>query len=149
MTIALHHAAICTTDVERSLAFWRDGIGLTQQFDLAFEGDWRTLFGSETNDLRSIFLGDPDAPDAGLVELVVFDGAGPRPTATPGPHAGFFLLSFARDVDDTLQRLARLGLDDDVRRIDQPVPDGTSVPMAVVTAPDGVLVELIGTLERP
>jgi glyoxylase I family protein len=31
-----------------------------------------------------------------------------------------------------------------VRRISVPAPAGTTVPMAVITAPDGVLVELIG-----
>ena len=39
----LHHAAICTTDIEGGLAFWRDGLGLEVMMDHCFEGDWPTL----------------------------------------------------------------------------------------------------------
>ena len=28
--LGVHHSAICTADVERSLRFWRDGLGLRQ-----------------------------------------------------------------------------------------------------------------------
>ena len=44
----------------------------------------------------------------------------------------------------TLTALADLGFTEGVRRISMPTPDGRSVAMAVITAPDGVLVELIG-----
>ncbi len=57
------------------MRFWRDGLGLTELFDHTFTGDWPELFGAKTDRLRSIFLGDPRTPDAGIVELVVFDGA--------------------------------------------------------------------------
>jgi hypothetical protein len=53
-------------------------------------------------------------------------------------------LSLERDVESTLDMLASLGFDDGVRRIAMPAPGGKTVPMAVITAPDGVLVELIG-----
>lgn len=54
------------------------------------------------------------------------------------------MLSLERDVESTLDMLASLGFDDGVRRIAMPAPGGKTVPMAVITAPDGVLVELIG-----
>jgi hypothetical protein len=69
---------------------------------------WPELFGAKTDRLRSIFLGDPQTPDSGIVELAA--------------------LAFA----------------DGVRRITVAAPAGKTVPMAVITAPDGVLVELIG-----
>jgi catechol 2,3-dioxygenase-like lactoylglutathione lyase family enzyme len=68
----IHHTAIVTTDVERSMRFWCDGLGFTELFDHTFTGDWPTLFNARTDRLRSIFLGDPNAPDTGLVELVQF-----------------------------------------------------------------------------
>ena len=68
----IHHTAIVTADVERSMRFWCDGLGFTELFDHTFTGDWRTLFNARTDRLRSIFLGDPNAPDTGLVELVQF-----------------------------------------------------------------------------
>ncbi|HZQ30193.1 MAG TPA: VOC family protein [Mycobacterium sp.] len=133
-----------TSDVERSMRFWRDGIGLTELFDQTFTGDWPTLFGAQTDRLRSIFLGDPARPDSGIVELVTFDGASVASNPTDGPAFGFFLLSLERDVDATLAGLAELGFDEGVRRISMPAPGGKTVAMAVITAPDDVRVELIG-----
>lgn len=142
--LGVHHAAICTADVEQSLRFWRDGLGLTELFDHTFRGDWPELFAARSDQLRSIFLGDPQTPDTGIVELVVFEGAGDAPDPPSGPRHGFFLLSLHRDVDATLSRLAALGFTDGVRRIGVAAPAGATVAMAVITAPDGVLVELIG-----
>jgi len=142
--LGVHHTAICTDDVERSMRFWRDGLGLTELFDHSFTGHWPELFGAKTDRLRSIFLGDPRTPDAGIVELVVFDGADDAPAPPGRPRHGFFLLSLQREVDETLSALKALGFADGVHRITMPAPAGKTVPMAVITAPDGVLVELIG-----
>ena len=144
---ALHHTAIVTANIALSLRFWRDGLGLTQFLDHTFSGDWPALFDADTDTLRSVFLGDPDQPDGGIVELVQFvggsDHAGGEPPAGP-PRPGFFLVSLERDVDENLSALASLGFTEGVRRITMPAPGGKSVEMAVLTAPDGVLVELIG-----
>jgi catechol 2,3-dioxygenase-like lactoylglutathione lyase family enzyme len=140
----IHHAAICTADVRRSTKFWCDGLGFTELFDHTFTGDWPELFGAETDRLRSIFLGDPQTPDTGIVELVELSGADQALPVAGKPRHGFFLLSLQRDVDQTLAALNALGFTDGVRRITMPAPGGKTVPMAVITAPDGVLVELIG-----
>jgi catechol 2,3-dioxygenase-like lactoylglutathione lyase family enzyme len=140
----IHHSAIVTADVEAAMRFWRDGLGFTELFDYTFTGDWPRLFGAATDQLRSIFLGDPEFPDTGIVELVVLGGAQPSVAQLDAPACGFFLLSLQRDVDKSLARLADLGFDDGVRRIVMPAPGGKKVAMAVVTAPDGVRVELIG-----
>jgi catechol 2,3-dioxygenase-like lactoylglutathione lyase family enzyme len=143
----IHHIAIVTTDVERSMQFWCDGLGFTWLFDHTFTGDWSTLFNARTDKLRSVFLGDPDTPDTGIVELVQFEDAIPGASPPDGPAFGFLLLSLQRDVDVTLAGLAALGFGDGVRRIEMPAPGGKVVAMAVVTAPDGVRVELIGPPE--
>jgi glyoxylase I family protein len=96
-----------------------------------------------------VFLGDPDSPDAGIVELVTFDAGGAdgdrrgAPSPAP-PRPGFFLLSFFVDVDATMARLAALGFGEPARRIRVPSPGG-HVDMVTVRDPDGVLVELVGT----
>lgn len=140
----IHHTAIVTADVERSRRFWCAGLGLAELMDFTFRGDWPTLFGAATDELRSVFLGDPETPDTGIVELVQFDGAATAPPAPPGPRHGFFLVSLEREVEPTLAMLAELGFTDGVRRIAMPAPGGRTVAMAVITAPDGVVVELIG-----
>jgi catechol 2,3-dioxygenase-like lactoylglutathione lyase family enzyme len=140
----IHHTAIVTADVVRSRRFWCDGLGLAELMDYTFRGDWPTLFGAASDELRSVFLGDPATPDSGIVELVVFDGADAGVAPPASPRCGFFLVSLERDVEPTLATLAGLGFGDGVRRISMPGPGGTTVAMAVITAPDGVLVELIG-----
>ena len=83
--------------------------------------------------------------DTGIVELVrARDQYATAPAPSDVPAFGFFLLSLQRDVDATLATLAGLGFDDGVRRIEMPAPGGKKVAMAVITAPDGVRVELIG-----
>ncbi|WP_156766123.1 hypothetical protein [Mycobacterium sp. E342] len=47
------------------------------------------------------------------------------------------------DVNETLATLA-MGFADGVHRITVPAAGGKTVPMAVITSPDSVLVELIG-----
>lgn len=134
----VHHTALVVTDVEASLRFWRDGLGFVETMDATFEGDWPTLFDAPTPQLRSIFLGDPEQPDSGIVELVDFGptiGTGPAPAA---PATGFFLVSVYCDVDATLARLAELDLGGEPRRI-----ESYGVTMVVVTDPTGVRVELI------
>jgi catechol 2,3-dioxygenase-like lactoylglutathione lyase family enzyme len=62
----------------------------------------------------------------------------------PQPQLGFFLLSFYVDVDETLARLAALGLGGEPRRIAVEGMADQHVPMATVRDPDGVIIELIG-----
>ena len=135
----IHHAAICTRDVETSLQFWRDGLGFVVMMDRSFEGDWPTLFGAQTESLRSIFLGDPADPDSGIVELVDFGSDLGSPLLANGPALGFFLLSVFTDLSASLARLDAIGLGGGPRRT---ITAG--VQMAVVHDPNGVRVELIG-----
>lgn len=136
---SVHHSAICVRDVEESLRFWRDGLGFTVLMDERFHGDWPALLRAPGNDLRSVFLGDPASPAAGIVELV---DLGPLDDPPPADTArtGFLLLSLMTDVGTALDRLAALGLGGTPRRIEV-----AGVAMAVVQDPDGVLVELIDT----
>lgn len=143
--LGVHHAAICTANVENSLRFWRGGLGLTEFFDHAFTGDRPELFGANSNQLHSIFLGDPQAPDCGIVELVELFGADAALPAPGAPRHGFFLLSPQRVADAILSVLWVLGFTDAVGRISMPAPAGKAIPIAGITAPDGALVKSIGT----
>jgi catechol 2,3-dioxygenase-like lactoylglutathione lyase family enzyme len=145
MAVKCHHSAICVRDFAASLRFYTEGLGLELLWENEFDGDWPTLFGARQPRLHSAFLGDPGVADAGIVELVEFAGGMEDGTSQgPAPQLGFFLLSFYVDVDETLTRLAELGLGGEPRRIAVDGMDGAKVPMAVVRDPDGVVVELIG-----
>ena len=141
MVTKVHHVALCTTDVAGSLRFWRDGLGFEQTMDKSFDGEWEVLFDAGSGTLRSIFLGDPADPTAGVVELVDFGTELPDGSSPPAPARGFFLISVNVALDAALERLAALGLGGEPRRIRH-----RGVGMAVVTDPNGVRVELI---DRP
>jgi catechol 2,3-dioxygenase-like lactoylglutathione lyase family enzyme len=138
----VHHSAIGTVDVEASLAFWRDGLGFSVLMDQEFAGDWPTLFGGSATSLRSVFLGDAAAPEAGVVELV--EMAPLLGSSDPGdPAVGFFLLSLFADLDRVLPRLAALGVGGTPRQIAV-----GGVRLAVVHDPNGVRVELMDNPAR-
>jgi catechol 2,3-dioxygenase-like lactoylglutathione lyase family enzyme len=138
----VHHSAVIVSDIEESVRFYRDGLGLEVLMDSEFLGDWPRLFGASSDRLRSVFLGDAADASAGIVELVTFsDGANQAP-GRAAPHHGFLLLSLYVDVDATVARLAELG-HGEVRRIEVAGPSGP-VAMATVRDPDGVLIELVG-----
>ena len=147
---AIHHSVVVVGDLEASLRFYRDGLGLDVLQDRYVEGDWPGLFDAPARGLRAVFLGDPHVPDdhAGVLELNVFDGdvpAGPPPSP---PKTGFFLLSFFVDVEATLSRLAALALGGPPRRVSQPTPNGP-ITIATVRDPDGTLVLLTpGSITR-
>jgi glyoxylase I family protein len=134
----VHHSAIGTRDVAASLMFWRDGLGFEVQMDATFEGDWPHLFGGTSTTLRSVFLGDPEHPDSGVVELVEMADMAPPCDEVVEPRAGFFLLSLFADLDDVLSRLATLGVGGTPR-----IVTVSEVRLAVVTDPNGVRVELM------
>ena len=147
---AIHHTVVVVRDIEVSLRFYRDGLGLGLLQDRQVEGDWPDLVDAPSRSLRAVFLGDARVPDnnAGVLELNVFDGdvpAGPPPAP---PRTGFFLLSFFVDVEVTLSRLADLGLGGLPRRVTQPTPNGP-ITIAIVRDPDGLLVLLTpGSITR-
>jgi len=134
----IHHTAICVSDLEASLVFWRDGLGLQPFMDREFDGDWPTLFGVDSTHLHAIFLGDPTDPDAGIIELIVVGDGNPSWTGPPKPSSaqGFFLVSLYVDHDIVLPRLAEL--DVEVRSIEV-----SGVRLAVAIDPDGIMVELM------
>jgi catechol 2,3-dioxygenase-like lactoylglutathione lyase family enzyme len=139
----IHHSAIVTRDLEASLAFWRDGLGLGVLMDHSFEGPWPPLFGAASTTLHSVFLGEKGEPDSGIVELVVIEGTAPPPPANAGPAEGFFLLSLYADLDVVLPRLAALGIGGEPR-----VEAVGPVRLAVIVDPNGVRVELMDDAAR-
>jgi glyoxylase I family protein len=141
---AIHHSVVVVRDLDTSLRFYRDGLGLDVLVDREVEGDWPGLFGGPSRRLRVAFLGDATVPDvtAGVLELNAFVG-GDVPTGYSPSHptTGFFMLSYFVDVEATLKRLADLDLGCPPRRVAQATPSG-DITIALVRDPDGVRVLL-------
>ena len=144
----IDHAGICPADIDESLRFYRDGIGLEVLFDVTLTADIAPLLGEHTEKVRTIFLGDRDKPEAGAVELVDLgqtDRSEPRsaePAADGLPRRGLFLISFHVPVDATLARLASMGFGGTPRKM--PTMNGNW--SATVVDPDGTVVELLDDL---
>lgn len=131
-------------DLDRSLRFYRDGVGLSVISQNEFEADMDALFDAPSQTLRSVFLGDPKRTDAGTIELVHLDRA-PAPDPVARPVApGFLFVAFMVDVVAAVARLEDLGMACDLRRVDVPVGN-----IATLLDPDGVRVELIDTEPVP
>lgn len=133
--VLINHAAIVPRDLERSLRFYTDGLGLEILVDVEVEGPFRRMFGSPEDEMHAIILGDPAKPDDGRLELVSYPGGAPDMAEGTG---AFFLLSFMVDVAETVARLEELGLADQVQ-----VEDRGGRLLGAVRDPDGILVELI------
>ena len=139
----IHHSVLVVGDLEASLRFYRDGLGLDLLRDQRVEGSWPDLFDAPSSSLRAVFLGDARIPDgqAGVLELNTFGAdvaAGPSSSAR---RTGFLMLSFFVDVETTLERLASMGLGGEPRRVVQQTPNGP-MTLATVRDPDGSLVLL-------
>jgi catechol 2,3-dioxygenase-like lactoylglutathione lyase family enzyme len=135
---------VVVRDLDTSLRFYRDGLGLDVLLDREVEGDWPGLFDGPSRILRAVFLGDANVPDvtAGVLELNSFVGADvPTGLSPPRPTTGFFMLSYFVDVEVTLERLAELGVAGPVRRVTQATANG-EITIAIVRDPDGVRVLL-------
>ena len=146
----IHHSVVVVGDLEASLRFYRDGLGLDLLLDRQVEGDWPDLLAAPSRRVRAVFLGEAGVPDdhAGVLELNVFDGHVPEGPPPKPPSTGFLMLSFVVDVEATLGRLAALGLGGPPRRITQLTPRGP-ITLVTVRDPDGLLILLTpGSITR-
>jgi glyoxylase I family protein len=147
---AIHHTVLAVRDLDASLTFYRDGIGLEVLADREVEGEWPALFGAPSRRLRAVFLGDPQMDDvySGVLELNAFEGDVRVSAPASGPTTGLYMVSFFVDVEATIARLAELGLGRERRRVAQPTPYGP-LTIATVVDPDGVFVLLTpGSITR-
>ena len=122
----MHHAGVCVRDIEASLRFYRDGLALTVLADKVLNADLHALLGVHTESVRTVFLGDAEHPDSGIVELLDLGvpGIADQEPQAGLPARGVFLLSLQVDVQAVLARLAGMGLGGTPRVM--PTPGGGS-----------------------
>jgi len=112
MTISLHYAPITVTDVDESIGFYRDALGLTVRGDVANGGfRWVTL-GSDDQPSVEIVLSQPhagrsEADGDALQELLTKGSLGP-------------IVFASDDVDGAFERMRESGAEVLQEPIDQP-----------------------------
>jgi len=136
--VHVHHATLFVGDVERSLCFYRDGLGMTVLMDRESESDWPALFGVESTRLRAVFLGDPDRPQLVQLELLMFAkpvASSPQRRRRRRQQSWWHTTSTSRPCCPG-RRNTTAG---DVPRIT--LPGGNAI--VIVRDPDGIMLELI------
>ena len=143
MTYTPSHVGICVSDLDRSLEFYRDGLG----FELADRFD---LDGTKTPDLlRSLEIDDATTVISQMivngpmkVELLHYPGRTSRGTpSTSRGLRGLTHLSFiVEDVDEAAARLVEHG-----GTILTDTRSSVGVEIVFLTDPDGTRIELMTT----
>jgi glyoxylase I family protein len=134
------HIGLCVSDVERSVAFYRDALGFAPVHELRVEGEPSdSLLRLRDVKLHAVYL----ERDGFRIELLHY--ASPRsPAKAPAREMndlGFTHLSvIVESIDEALSRLERAGA---------PPEPGTRIEIgghvvaAMVRDPDGLLIELV------
>ncbi len=137
----LSHIGICVTDLEASVAFYRDGLGFAELSRLEVSGpEPDQLLELKDVELRVVYL----ERDGTRIELLRFDS--PGPTGGPGPHPlnqlGLTHLSFrVASLDEAIALVeSRGGRVLAGTRIQNPRYETSAV---FVTDPDGLRIELL------
>jgi len=132
------HITVRVSDMERSLAFYRDGLGLRVIFDVKLEGaGLEAVTGAPGAKGRMVGLLVPGAGRVSI-ELLGFDS--PRSAPPPaGRFTGYSNISLSvDDLDAAHEACAARGL----RPLQKPVDVG-GVRMFFLADPDGTAIELI------
>lgn len=146
---AVHHTVISASNLAKSLRFYVDGLGLDIIQNYTFEGDLKTLFGTDSDVLPGYFLGDTSSTfngSDGVIYLVEFADVKKNPTIySDPPEAGIFMTSFwlGDALNSTLARLDRMGLGGKPHIATFTVGSGPLATYATVRDPDGARVLLV------
>jgi catechol 2,3-dioxygenase-like lactoylglutathione lyase family enzyme len=137
--VGLDHVGLTCADLERSLRFYRDTLGLP----LRDRGVSEVLAAGETGSGYS--WADFELGDGRVIELVEFAGPKPEPTGqdSRAPGASHFALR-VKDIEATLARLAEDGFEPRTPPATVTEPgawQGSTI--AFVRDPDGQSIELV------
>jgi catechol 2,3-dioxygenase-like lactoylglutathione lyase family enzyme len=141
--VGFFHAGITVTDMDRSVPFYRDGLGLEPFWDVTRDSEMvRTVVGVRFTTLRNVML---RVPGGGFVELLEYRGVDRSdPSFAPAsePGTGHLCLE-VRGIDALVTRLVTLGgsAGSEVQTVAQGGSRAGS-KLVYVRDPDGWLVEL-------
>jgi lactoylglutathione lyase len=136
------HGGITVRDMERSLTFYQEGLGLEPEFDRILDGPYLpVVLGLQFTHIRAVYL---RIPGGGFVELLEFVGVERLSAASrPCDYGAGHLCLYVDDVGAMHARLVDLGFaarSSDV--VDITAGPNTGARSCYMTDPDGYAVEL-------
>ena len=140
-----HHLNIVVADMERSLGYYRDLLGLRQTFETELQGTWiDTVVGMPNARARCVFV-QPEHGGMRLELLQYIDPSGEALSGASNPSA-IGLRHFALEVDDldaivAKVRAAGLPVFSDPVRVPFTLVGGIRKSLVYTLDPDGVIVE--------
>lgn len=136
------HGGVTVSDMDRSLMFYRDGLGLESEFDRRLDAPYlKAVLGLEFDHIRVVYL---RIPGGGFVELLEYHGIERMPAQSrPCDYGAGHLCLYVDDVEGMHARLVSLGFrarSDSV--IDITVGPNQGARSCYMSDPDGYAVEL-------
>ena len=145
MILGIHHTAISTSDIERSLRFYRDLLGFTEVFTSSWEAGTEVtdrIVGLKDSSARVVMLRAGNA----CVELFQYVTPTPKPGDTNRPvcdHGITHLCLQVNDIDTEYARLVAAGM-----RFHCPPQQAGRLRVTYGRDPDGNVVELLEVTDR-
>lgn len=136
------HSGITVRDMDVSLQFYRDGLGLEEQFDRLLEADYlRTVLALDFTAIRAVYL---SIPGGGIVELLEYQGIERMPARSrPSDFGSGHLCLYVEGIAELASRLIAHG---GVPRSAEPVTimsgPNEGATSIYICDPDGYAVEL-------
>lgn len=143
----IHHVALSVRDLEKSIAFYRDGLGLRKTLDMPVGNPttWRTLRLPEGTTGRSVFLQGPTR--IGQLELIQWNlpvpvDSRPKRPGDPGICSLSFGVSHA-EIHEVYDRLVGMGVECYTEPTSNVLTNYGKVTLFFAVDPDGNDVEVI------
>lgn len=102
------HGGITVSDMDRSLQFYRDGLGLEMEFDRILDGPYLpVVLGLRFDEIRAVYL---RIPGGGFVELLEYRGIERLPAASrPCDYGAGHLCLHVDGIDEIWHQLEGMG----------------------------------------
>jgi catechol 2,3-dioxygenase-like lactoylglutathione lyase family enzyme len=142
-TIGIFHPVVSVADMDQALPFYVDALGLRVTFDDYHDpAAISALFGFESPRLRSVVV---QCPDGSEIELVEYEEPRGRPRSDRSPNdAGILAINLrVTEIDAMVARVRSGGFGVPSGIVDQTLPDGGVIRVAVTIGPVGETIILV------
>jgi catechol 2,3-dioxygenase-like lactoylglutathione lyase family enzyme len=141
--VGIFHPVVSVADMGRSLPFYVDALGLEVTFDDYHDPEAiAALFGFDSPRVRSVVVRCPDHSE---IELVEYEQPRGRPRSERAANdAGILAINLrVTAIDEMVGRIRAGGYEVPSGIVDQTLPDGGIIRVAVTIGPEGETIILV------